>query len=78
MWSMAGTMRPISRSSRIPSLRLQPFHGRLLCRISFESRPLTPCEWSRELVIVAARTAPRLRHLIVYRQPVPDDPPRAA
>lgn len=71
-------MRPISPFSRLPFLRVQPFHGRLLCRICLRPSPVAFQVPDRDLVIVAARTSPRLRHLIVHRQPVPDDPPRAA
>jgi hypothetical protein len=71
-------MRSISRSSRLLFLRVQPFHGRLLCRISLRPSPDSVQAPDRELVIVAAPSPPRLRHLIVYRQPVLDDPPRAA
>lgn len=71
-------MRRISPFSRLPILRLKPFHGRLLCRISLRSSLVDSQAPDRELVIVAARTSPRLRHLTVHRQPVPDDPPRAA
>lgn len=71
-------MRRISPFSRLPTLRMQPFHGRLLCRISLLPSPFTLQVPDRELVIIAARTSPRLRHLIVHRQPDPDDPPRAA
>jgi hypothetical protein len=57
---------------------LQPSSGRLLCRISLQVRSVAFAEASQEHVIVAARTSPYLRHLIVYRHPLPDDPPRAA
>lgn len=71
-------MRRICPFSRLPILRLKPFHGQLLCRISLRPSRVAWQVPDRELVIVAARTSPRLRHLIVHRQPVPDDPPRAA
>jgi len=71
-------MRLISPFSRIGSLRLQPVNGRLLCRISIGSRRALSHEVDRELVIVAGRTSPYLRRLIVYRPPVVDDPPRGA
>jgi len=71
-------MRPISPFSRIGSLRLQPINGRLLCRISIGSCRVPCHQVDRELVIVAAPTSPYLRHLIVYRPPVADEPPRAA
>ena len=71
-------MRPISPFSRIGSLRLQPINGRLLCRISAGTCRVSCHEGDRELVIVAGWTSPLFRHLIVYRQPVVDDPPRAA
>jgi hypothetical protein len=57
---------------------VQPFHGRLICRISLRPAPVAVQTPGREFVIVAARMSPRLRRLIVYRQPLPDDPPRAA
>ncbi len=71
-------MRLISPFSRIDSLRLQPVNGRLLCSISIGSCRVSSHEVDRELVIVAGRTSPYLRHLIVYRPPVVDGPPRAA
>jgi len=71
-------MRPISPFSRIGSLRLQPLNGRLLCRILIGTCRVSSHEVDREIVIVAAPTSPYLRHLIVYRPPVADEPPRAA
>lgn len=71
-------MRLISPSSRIGSLRLQPVNGRLLCRTALGTCRGSCHEVDRELVIVAGRTSPYLRHLTVYRPPVVDDPPRAA
>jgi hypothetical protein len=71
-------MGPTFPSSQIVSLRLQSFHGRLLCRISAVSRRVPCHKADREIVIVASRTSPHLRRLIVYRQSVVDDPPRAA
>jgi len=71
-------MRPISPFSHIGSLRLQPLNGRLLCRIAIGSCRVSCHEVDRDLVIVAGWTSPHLRHLIVYRPPVVDDPPRAA
>lgn len=71
-------MRPISPSSSVQAIRLQPFRGRLLCRLSLRPSDIADPDHDREVVIVAGWSAPRLRHLIVYRQPVPDDPPRAA
>jgi len=71
-------MKLISPFSRIGSLRLQPINGRLLWRIAFGSCRVSCHEVDREIVIVAAPTSPYLRHLIVYRPPVADDPPRAA
>jgi len=57
---------------------VQPFHGRLLCHIPLQISRVASMGPHRELVLVSARTSPHLRHLIVYRQPIPDDPPRAA
>ncbi len=71
-------MRLISPSSWIGSLRLQPVNGRLLCRVSAGTCRAPSHKVDRELVIVAGWTSPHLRHLIVYRPPVVDDPPRAA
>jgi len=71
-------MRLISPFSRTGSLRLQPLNGRLLCRISAGTCRAPSHKADREFVIVAGWTSPYLRHLIVYRQPVVHDPPRAA
>ncbi len=71
-------MRLISPFSWIGSLRLQPVNGRLLCHISAGTCRVSCHEVDREIVIVAGRTSPYLRRLIVYRQPGVDDPPRAA
>lgn len=71
-------MRLTSPFSHLPFLQVKRFHGRLLCRISLRPSLVDVTLPDREFVIVAARTSPHLRHLIVYRQPVPDDPPRAA
>jgi single-strand DNA-binding protein len=70
-------------SSRQSPIRWQPVARQLLCRF-----PLPPCHalapaFSRELILVASPTAPRLRRLIVYRrrtEPMarPPVPPPAA
>ncbi len=62
------------------SLRLRRRRSGLLCRLVLPALFPLPDGLTRELVLVASPTAPRLRYLTVYRRALNGhgEPPRAA